>query len=277
MNIDNNSKKHCFLVIVILILTIFARVITKFGCSSKEKILGIVYLLTYIIYLIKFVLLFKFDLMIKEPMSTYGKELLSDVFFLINTLLFIDVNKSEKIEECIWVVIFTFIGIFIIKSLEFIISKDGKELSIYSIFVFVFSRFNKENMEIITIFTTLFTTAFGRIVIKNVFGNQIIDYEKNQGKEKEDILDKLEYKLMKGNILLIIAHLIIFLTERFRGTCTYKHVLDLIGLKDKYFIGLLRLAIISAVYVFSISKFSIKIKNLVFNFLIKERKRIERR
>lgn len=42
------------------------------------------------------------------------------------------------------------------------------------------SSFNEENQEIITIATTLITAIFGRIILKNIFENEIEEHKKNK-------------------------------------------------------------------------------------------------
>lgn len=65
--------------------------------------------------------------------------------------------------------------------------------------------FIKDNQEIITIATTLITAVFGRIVLKNIFANEIDGYKKKGTMSERTTLDRLEYRIAMANIQLL-AH-----------------------------------------------------------------------
>lgn len=65
--------------------------------------------------------------------------------------------------------------------------------------------FSKDNQEIITIVTTLITAVFGRIVLKNIFANEIEEHKKNKEMHEGAMLDRLEYRIAMANIQLL-AH-----------------------------------------------------------------------
>lgn len=85
--------------------------------------------------------------------------------------------------------------------------------------------FIKDNQEIITIATTLITAVFGRIVLKNVFANEIDGYKKKSTMSEGATLDRSDYRIAMANIQLLVAQIVIFLTEGFRHKCAYKRIL----------------------------------------------------
>lgn len=130
--------------------------------------------------------------------------------------------------------------------------------------------FIKNNQEIITIATTLITVVFGRIVLKNIFANEIYGYKKKSTMSEGATLDRLEYRIAMANIQLIVAQIIIFLTESIRDKCAYEWILKKLAVCDSLFIGLIRLVILTLIYIFFVSKCGKNFKEKVFDFLIKE-------
>ena len=82
--------------------------------------------------------------------------------------------------------------------------------------------FIKNYQEIITIATTLITAVFGRIVLKNIFANEIEEHKKKGTMSEGATLDRLEYRIAMANIQLIVHKIIIFVTESIRYKCAYK-------------------------------------------------------
>lgn len=130
--------------------------------------------------------------------------------------------------------------------------------------------FIKDNQEIITIATTLITAVFGRIVLKNVFANEIDGYKKKSTMSEGATLDRLEHRISMANIQLLAHKIIIFLTEGFRHKCAYKWILEKFTVCDSLFIGLIRFVILTLIYIFFVSKCGKNFKEKVFNLLIKE-------
>lgn len=130
--------------------------------------------------------------------------------------------------------------------------------------------FSKDNQEIITIVTTLITAFFGRIVLKNIFANEIDEHKKKSAMSEGATLDRLEDRIAMANIQLLVAQIVIFLTEGFRNKCAYKRMLEKLAVCDSFFIGLIRLFILTLIYIFFLSKCGKNFKEKVFNFLIKE-------
>lgn len=87
---------------------------------------------------------------------------------------------------------------------------------------------------------------------------------------EEVTLDRLEYKIAMANIQLLVAQIVIFLTEGFRHKCAYKRILEKLAVCDSFFIGLIRLLILTIIYIFFVSKCGKNFKEKVFNLLIKE-------
>ena len=83
------------------------------------------------------------------------------------------------------------------------------------------------------------------------------------------MLDRLEYRIAMANIQLIVAQVIIFLTESIRDKCVYKWILQKLAICDSLFIGLIRLFILTLIYIFFVSKCGKNFKEKVFNFFIK--------
>lgn len=83
------------------------------------------------------------------------------------------------------------------------------------------------------------------------------------------MLDRLEYRIAMANIQLLIAQIIIFLTESIRDKRAYKWILRKLLICDSLFIGLIRLVILTLIYIFFVSKRGKNFKEKVFNFLIR--------
>lgn len=83
-------------------------------------------------------------------------------------------------------------------------------------------------------------------------------------------LDRLEYRIAMANIQLLAHKIIIFVTESFRDKCVYKRILEKLAICDSLFIGLIRLFILTFIYIFFVSKYGKNFKEKVFNLLIKE-------
>lgn len=130
--------------------------------------------------------------------------------------------------------------------------------------------FIKNNQEIITIATTLITVVFGRIVLKNIFANEIYGYKKKSTMSEGATLDRLEYRIAMANIQLLAHKIIIFVTESIRDKCAYKRILKKLLVCDSFFIGRIRFIILIIIYIFFVSKCGKNFKEKVFNFLIKE-------
>lgn len=152
-------------------------------------------------------------------MQTFAIEIVGDFFLLANILIFIKINKFNDsnnlvIYACIfWIVLFVIKFIQCIKS---ICCKDRERFFFFTVIYLALSMFSKKNQEIITIVTTLITVVFGRIVLKNIFANEIYGYKKKSTMSEGATLDRLEYRIAMANIQLLIAQIIIFLTEGFR-------------------------------------------------------------
>lgn len=130
--------------------------------------------------------------------------------------------------------------------------------------------FIKDNQEIITIVTTLITAVFGRIVLKNIFANEIEEHKKKGTMSEGATLDRLEYRIALANIQLLIAQIVIFVTESIRDKCVYKRILEKLAVCDSLFIGIIRFVILTIIYIFFVYKCGKNFKKKVFNFLIKE-------
>ena len=82
--------------------------------------------------------------------------------------------------------------------------------------------FIKNTQEIITIATTLITAVLGRIVLKNIFANEIDEHKKKGTMSEGATLDRLEYRIAMANIQLLAHQIVIFVTESIRDKCAYK-------------------------------------------------------
>ncbi len=243
-------------------------------CSSRKLIINLAFVACVSLFLIKEYLGIKMRLKVEDPEINYFINIFTNLLLFFNIFNFIIINECTKSELYVIVLGKIIIAKYIIDIMYLTIySTDGKWFLFLLSTLVLLSLLNENNLEIVTITTTLITTAYGRTFLKNIFTDQITDYKgrKLNLDDSNVILDKLEYKLMKGNILLIIAHIIVFLTERIRGMCLYKDLLVFLGIEDSYFIGIFRLIILSAVYIISISKLGLRIKTIIFNFLMKDR------
>lgn len=206
-------------------------------------------------------------------MQTFAIEIVGDFLLLVNILIFIKINKFNDgnnlvIYACIfWIVLFAIKFIQFIKS---ICCKDREKFLFFTAIYLALSMFSKKNQEIITIAMTLITAIFGRIVLKNIFANEIEEHKKNKEMQEGATLDRLEYRIAMANIQLLVAQIVIFLTEGFRDKCAYKRILEKLAVCDSFFIGLIRLVILTLIYIFFVSKCGKNFKEKVFNFLIRE-------
>lgn len=239
----------------------------------SNTVVSLISCVVCVTYIIKAILRIKWCLMIKEPMQTFAIEIVGDFFLLANILIFIKINKFNDsnnlvIYACIfWIVLFVIKFIQCIKS---ICCKDRERFFFFTVIYLALSMFSKKNQEIITIVTTLITVVFGRIVLKNIFANEIDGYKKKSTMSEGAMLDRLEYRIAMANIQLIVAQIIIFLTESIRNKCVYKRILEKLAVCDSLFIGFIRFIILIIIYIFFVSKCGKHFKERAFNLLIKE-------
>ena len=270
MNIDNNTKRHFFIVLHIFMLALVEAFMIKSRCLANNKCLESVCLIVFLFYGIKEFFRIKWDLIRREPICTFIIEVFADISLLINMFVFITICNYEDATVLYSYSIYLYLILFFIRLLQYLLySEDGKQFLIFIGAFLLLSIFNKDNQELITIFTTLVTTIFGRTVLKKLFVNQIHYYEENKIAERSDILDKLEYGLASFNIKIIFAHIIILVTEYYRSGCVYKNILNELDLSDNILIGSIRIIILAIVYIISILGIGNKIKEKLFNILMK--------
>lgn len=268
MNIDTKIKEYITLFKIMTIFTLIEFIMINTNWLCRDIILRIICLIVFMIYFIKEFMRIKWDLIIKDPMQTFAVEIFADVALLINIIILIVLNKSYDSEKliiyagCLWVIL------FVLKFIQVVLySEDRKYFFISIIVVFVLGLFNEKNQTIITIVTTLISTVFGRTVLKKLFKSHIAEYEKNNKMKQDTIIDRLEYKLVSVNITIIFAQIIIWITN-------YLNCIDFIedlNCIEKYIImGIIRFMILASTYICSLTKNGKKLKEVVFNFLIKE-------
>lgn len=262
------------LISIVLCMAVQIYFIMNLTCSSRQLIINLTSGTCVSLFFIKEYLDIKMKLKSEEPEINYFINIITNLLLFFNIFNFIIINEFNNSELYVIALEKFIIAKYLIDILYITIySNDGKWFLFLFITLIIFSILNKNNLEIVTITTTLITTVYGRTFLKNIFSDQINDYlvSIKDGKDYDAIIDKLEYKLIKGNVLLIITHIVVFLTERIRELCVYKDLIAFLDIKDSYFIGIFRIIIVSAVYIISISKLGLRIKNIIFNFLMKER------
>lgn len=85
--------------------------------------------------------------------------------------------------------------------------------------------------------------------------------------KQDTIIDRLEYKLVSVNITIIFAQIIIWITNSLN--CI--DFIENLNCIEKYIImGIIRFMILASTYICSLTKNGKKLKEVVFNFLIKE-------
>lgn len=273
------SKDRKKIYIGVLISIIFCMSVQKYfimysNCSSRKLIINLTFGTCILLFCIKKYLGIKMKLKSEEPEINFFINIFTNLLLFFNILNYIIINEFNNSEFYVIALGYGIIVKYLIDILYITVySNDGKWFLFLFITLIIFSILNKNNLEIVTITTTLITTVYGRTFLKNIFSDQINDYMVSikDGKDSDVILDKLEYKLIKGNVLLIITHIVVFLTERIREVCVYKDLIAFLDIKESYFIGIFRIIIVSAVYIISISKLGLRIKNIMFNFLMKDR------
>lgn len=266
MNIDRKRTIHFILVLHMFIFSIIEVVVGKSGCLASIKSLENICFIVFMLYVIKEFFRIKWNLLEKEPMQTFAIEIFADVALLINIFILIVLNKSYDSEKliiyagCLWVIL------FVLKFIQVVLySEDRKYFFISIIVVFVLGLFNEKNQTIITIVTTLISTVFGRTVLKKLFKSHIAEYEKNNKMKQDTIIDRLEYKLASVNITIILAQIIILITNSL-NCLNFIEELDCV---EKYIImGIIRFMILASTYICSLTKNGKKLKEVVFNFLI---------
>lgn len=262
------------LISIVLCMAVQIYFIMNLTCSSRQLIINLTSGTCVSLFFIKEYLDIKMKLKSEEPEINYFINIITNLLLFFNIFNFIIINEFNNSELYVIALEKFIIAKYLIDILYITIySNDGKWFLFLFITLIIFSILNKNNLEIVTITTTLITTVYGRTFLKNIFSDQINDYlvSIKDGKDYDAIIDKLEYKLIKGNVLLIITHIVVFLTERIRELCVYKDLIAFLDIKDSYFIGIFRIIIVSAVYIISISKLGLRIKNIIFNFLMKDR------
>lgn len=271
MDIQRKQAIHFILVLFVTLITLFECVLIKCKCMVSSTVISLIFGFTSVTYIVKEILRIKWDLMIKDPMQTFAIEIVGDFLLLVNILIFIKINKFNDSNNLVIYACILWIVVFVLKFIEFIrCYKDKMKLLFFIAIYLVLSSFNEENQEIITIATTLITAVFGRIVLKNIFANEIEEHKKKGTMSEEETFNRLEYRIAMANIQLLIAQIVIFLTEGFRNKCAYKWMLEKLAVCDSFFIGLIRLVILTLIYIFFVSKCGKNFKEKVFNFFIKE-------
>ena len=267
MNIDRKRKIHCILVLHMVMLTIIEVVLGKSACLASIKSLENICFIVFILYVLKEFFRIKWNLLEKEPKCTFTIELFADVALLTNIIILIVLNKSYDSEKliiyagCLWGIL------FVLKFIQVLLySKDRKLFFISTIVVFGLGLFNEKNQTIITIVTTLLSTVFGRTVLKKLFKSNIAEYEKNNKIKHDTIIDRLEYKLASVNITIIFAQIIIWITNSFN--CV--NFIEDLNCIEKYIImGIIRFMILELTYIFFLSKYGKKLKNVLFKTLVR--------
>lgn len=208
MNIDTKIKEYITLFKIMTIFTLIEFIMINTNWLCRDIILRIICLIVFMIYFIKEFMRIKWDLIIKDPMQTFAIEIVGDLLLLVNILIFIKINKFNDSNNLVIYACIFWIALFLIKFIQFIKSIDHQDREKFIFFIAIFialSSFSKDNQEIITIVTTLITAVFGRIVLKNIFANEIEEHKKNKEMQEGATLDKLEYRIAMANIQLI-AH-----------------------------------------------------------------------
>lgn len=273
MDIQRKQAIHFRMVLVLTLISLFECALIGCKCMVSSTVISLISCVTYVTYFIKEILRIKWDLIIKDPTQTFGIEIVGDLLLLVNILIFIKINKFNDSNNLVIYACIFWIVLFAIKFIQFIKSiccKDREKLFFFTVIYLALSMFSKENQEIITIVTTLITVVFGRIVLKNIFANEIDGYKKKSTMSEGAMLDRLEYRIAMANIQLIVAQIIIFLTESIRNKCVYKRILEKLAVCDSLFIGFIRFIILIIIYIFFVSKCGKHFKERVFNLLIKE-------
>lgn len=264
------KKIHTYIFRFILLFTEIEFILINLDCLCRDNILYVSCLAVFLLFFIKEIIRIKSNLKKENPTCIFIIEIISDICLLTNIILFIGINKCKDSEKLLSYAFYLYFILLFLRILQFTICSEDGAMLLTFIGAFIFlSVINKENQEIITIITTLIATIFGRTVLKNVFRNQIYYYEKNNKLERSDILDKLEYGLASFNIQIIFAHIIILVTEYFRSGGFYKKILEKLDLRDNILIGFIRIIIIGIVYIIFVLGIGKKIKERVFNFLMK--------
>ena len=273
MDIQRKQAIHFILLLFVTLISLFECALIGCKCMVSSTVISLISCGAYVTYIIKDILRIKWCLMIKEPMQTFAIEIVGDLLLLVNILIFIKINKFNDSNNLVIYACILWIALFLIKFIQFIKSIDHQDREKFIFFIAIFialSSFSKDNQEIITIVTTLITVVFGRIVLKNIFANEIDGYKKKSTMSEGAMLDRLEYRIAMANIQLIVAQIIIFLTESIRDKCAYKWILRKLLVCDSLFIGLIRFVILTIIYIFFVSKCGKNFKEKVFNILIKE-------
>lgn len=268
MNIDRIRIIHFILVLHMFIFSIIEVVVGKSGCLANIKSLENICLTVFILYALKEFFRIKWNLLEKEPKCTFTMEVFADVALLTNIIILIVLNKSYDSTKliiyagCLWGIL------FVLKFIQLVLySEDRKYFFISIIVVFVLGFFNEKNQAIITIVTTLFSTVFGRTVLKKLFKSHIAEYEKNNKMKQDTIIDRLEYKLASVNITIILAQIIIWITNSLN---CLNFIEDLSCIEKYIIMGIIRFMILASTYICSLTKYGKNFKEKVFNLLIKE-------
>lgn len=208
MDIKRKQTIHFRLVLFVTLISLFECALIGCKCMVSSTVISLISCVTYVTYFIKGILRIKWDLIIKDPMQTFAIEIVGDLLLLVNILIFIKINKFNDSNNLVIYACIFWIALFLIKFIQIIKSIVHQDREKFFFFIAIFialSSFSKDNQEIITIVTTLITAVFGRIVLKNIFANEIDGYKKKTTMLEGAMLDRLEYRIAMANIQLI-AH-----------------------------------------------------------------------
>lgn len=85
--------------------------------------------------------------------------------------------------------------------------------------------------------------------------------------KQDTIIDRLEYKLASVNITIILAQIIIWITNSLN---CLNFIEDLSCIEKYIIMGIIRFMILASTYICSLTKYGKNFKEKVFNLLIKE-------
>lgn len=210
MNTSIKIKKYIALFKIMTILTIIEFIMLNSNWLCRDKILRIICLIVFMIYFIKEFMRIKWDLIRQDTMQTFAIEIVGNLLLLVNILIFIKINKFNDSNNLVIYACIFWIALFLIKFIQFIKSIVHQDREKFFFFIAIFialSSFSKNTQEIITIVTTLITAIFGRIVLKNIFANEIEEHKKKCTMSEGATLDRLEYRIAMANIQLIVHQL----------------------------------------------------------------------
>lgn len=223
------------------------------------------------VYFIKEIFICLLNLKIKDPDYSFRMEnywSISFLFIVISLIKLYNIKDARCISRILifsTIIVCIFLGLRIYEIFKY--SKNRKLILSCLLFTLFLGLLDEKIQVILTLMTTLLMTFFGKIVIENFFSEQIISYENDKYVKHSAILECLEYKLALICMLIILVQIVVASTSFLEEI----KVLNTLSCTNRFLIfGITRFSILGFIYIGYSYKYRRKIKEKLFNLLMRE-------